>query len=498
MQTKILTLENFSNFKKKNEKKKIVMAHGVFDYLHIGHLRYFKQCKKHAEILIVSVTADKYVNKGLNKPYFNENLRIEAIASNVDVDYVILSDHITAEKNIEKIKPNYYAKGFDYKNSINTDNNLKKEVAILKKNKGKFLILKDIQHSSSKIINSSFLDHSKEHSKIIEKIKVKKINLEKELEELKSKKILLIGEAILDEFTYVKSLGKSRKNNLISTRYMKNETQHGGALFILKNLKEYFKNIDYLSFGTKNNYNFLKKEYSNIIPVICKKNQIIKKKRFVDFYNLNKIFQLNTNDQIDIEKSEYDKAIKKIKNISNNYDAIVICDFGQGLMNDSFLKFLNNLKIKKFINCQANSSNFGFNRFSKFKEAELLSSDEDEFRLTTNDDISNIPQIFNKNKKILNQYKNLYITAGKNGCYLFNKKNKIFVESFAVNNFVDSIGSGDVYFSYLIALHFLNKLQIEEKMFICHLASSLHSQSFANSKVMKKQNFTKFFNNLIL
>ena len=490
---KIINLENFPSIKKKFKSKKIIMAHGVFDYLHIGHLRYFKQCKEYAEILIVSVTADKFVNKGLNKPYFNEYLRMEAIASNMDVDYVILSNSPTAEKNIEKIKPNYYAKGYDYKNSIYNDKNLKKEVSSVKRYRGKFLILKDIQHSSSKIINSNFLEYSNNQSKIIEKIRNKKLNLDKELNKLKSKRILLVGEAILDEFTYVKSLGKSRKNNLISTRYMKNEIQHGGALFILKNLKEYFKKIDYLSFGTEENHIYLKKNYKNIIPIKCTNNQIIRKKRFVDFYNFNKIFQLNTNDQINIEKSEYNKAIKKIKEISKNYDAIVICDFGHGLISNDFLKFLNNFKIKKFINCQANSSNFGFNRFYKFKEAELLSSDEDEFRLTNNNDISNI-----LNQKFLTKYKNLYVTAGKNGCYLFNKKNKIFVESLVVNNFIDSIGSGDVYFSYLIILYFLKNFEIDEKMLICHLASSLHSQSFANSNVISKSQFIKYIKNLIL
>ena len=498
MKNKIINLENYFKLKKKLKSKKIIMAHGVFDYLHIGHLRYFNQCKKHADILIVSVTSDKYVNKGFNKPYFNDKLRMEAIASNIDVDYVVLSNSLTAERNIEKIKPDYYAKGNDYKSLINNDANFKKEILSLKKNKGKFLILKDIQHSSSKIINSSFLNYTNEQSKIIQKIKKKNLNLEKEFKNIKSKRILLIGETILDEFTYVKSLGKSRKNNLISTRYMKNEIQHGGALFILKNLNEYFNNIDYLSFCTQENYKFIKKIHKKVVPIFCKDDQIVKKKRFVDFYNLNKIFQLNTNDQLEINENNYISAKNKINKIKKKYDAIVICDFGHGLINGDFLKFLNKLKIKKFINCQANSSNFGFNRFYKFKEAELLSSDEDEFRLTTNDDKNNIKKIHANNRQYLKKYKNLIITAGKNGSYYFNKNSKFFVESFEVNNFIDSIGSGDVYFSYLISLFFSKKFDMKDKMLISHLASSLHSQSFANSKLIKKDKFLKYFNNLLM
>jgi cytidyltransferase-like protein len=56
----------------KNIKKKIIgLAHGVFDVLHSGHLLHFKECKKHCDVLIVSITDDKFVKKGPNRPIFN-------------------------------------------------------------------------------------------------------------------------------------------------------------------------------------------------------------------------------------------------------------------------------------------------------------------------------------------------------------------------------------------------------------------------------------------
>ena len=62
--------------KLKKEKKKIVLVHGVFDLLHIGHIKYFKKAKSYGDILIVSVTSNDYVNKGPNRPYFDEKLRM--------------------------------------------------------------------------------------------------------------------------------------------------------------------------------------------------------------------------------------------------------------------------------------------------------------------------------------------------------------------------------------------------------------------------------------
>ena len=74
---KILSSEELQkkiNYLKKI-KKKIVLCHGVFDVIHAGHISHFKSAKKFGDILIVSVTGDKFVNKGFNRPIFNLNDR---------------------------------------------------------------------------------------------------------------------------------------------------------------------------------------------------------------------------------------------------------------------------------------------------------------------------------------------------------------------------------------------------------------------------------------
>ena len=81
MKNKIYTLENFNKNKKLFNKKKIVLCHGVFDLMHIGHIKHFEEAKSYGEILIVSLTSDKYVNKGPNRPAFNEHNRAATLAS---------------------------------------------------------------------------------------------------------------------------------------------------------------------------------------------------------------------------------------------------------------------------------------------------------------------------------------------------------------------------------------------------------------------------------
>jgi len=62
----------------KTRGKRIVHCHGVFDLLHIGHIRYFEQAKILGDILVVTITPDIYVNKGPHRPIFTSRSRRRA------------------------------------------------------------------------------------------------------------------------------------------------------------------------------------------------------------------------------------------------------------------------------------------------------------------------------------------------------------------------------------------------------------------------------------
>ena len=83
MKQKIFSLEKLQKIlEKQSEKgKKVVLCHGVFDLLHIGHIKHFEEAKNFGDILVVTLTPDIYVNKGPKRPVFIEKLRVEAIAA---------------------------------------------------------------------------------------------------------------------------------------------------------------------------------------------------------------------------------------------------------------------------------------------------------------------------------------------------------------------------------------------------------------------------------
>lgn len=135
--------EIVGNLKKQN--KKIVTTNGVFDILHIGHIRYLKESKKLGDILIIAINSDNSVKKikDPRRPLNNENDRAEALASLECVDYVVIFNEENPIKILEEIKPDIHVKGGDY----NINQIIEKNV--VEKNGGKIIIIPEVKGYST-------------------------------------------------------------------------------------------------------------------------------------------------------------------------------------------------------------------------------------------------------------------------------------------------------------------------------------------------------------
>ena len=100
-----------------HRQKKIVFTNGVFDLLHVGHVRYLKEARALGDFLFIGVNADASVKKlkGNDRPLQNENDRAEILSSLACVDAVVIFNEETPEKLIHEVKPNILVKGGDWK-----------------------------------------------------------------------------------------------------------------------------------------------------------------------------------------------------------------------------------------------------------------------------------------------------------------------------------------------------------------------------------------------
>lgn len=123
---KFITFENLETklLNLKQEKKWIVLCHGCFDILHFGHAIHFNEAKKNGDILIVSITKDKFINKGHNRPIFNEEERAYLLCQLSSIDFVTINNTASAEDIIKIVKPEFYVKGKEYSDNKGSYNNL--------------------------------------------------------------------------------------------------------------------------------------------------------------------------------------------------------------------------------------------------------------------------------------------------------------------------------------------------------------------------------------
>ena len=140
--------------KLKKQKKKIVTTNGVFDILHLGHVKYLESAKKLGDILIVGVNTDSSVkqNKGNKRPINDEKSRIGVLAGLESVDYAFLFGEKDPRRWLEKIKPDFHVKAGDYKIHQII------EKGFVEKNKGKIVIAKVEKGYSTTGLISRILD----------------------------------------------------------------------------------------------------------------------------------------------------------------------------------------------------------------------------------------------------------------------------------------------------------------------------------------------------
>ena len=485
---KILSNKNIKNFLLKIKNKKIILCHGVFDILHYGHIKYFNASKKRGDILVVSVTSDQYVNKGFSRPYFSHERRMSVLASLKIIDGVILSEDFNCVKIINLIKPDFYAKGIEYKNKKNDlSKNIILEDRAVKKNNGKTIFIDEEVYSSGKLINQYGEIFDNEQENYIKKLKKKygTIKILNYLNSLKNQKSLVIGEAIIDKYISVSALGKSGKEPYLAFLRNNEKLYLGGALAIAKQVSEISNDVNLISYlGDKNSFNeFIK----NNLPKNLKKNFFVKKNsptilktRFVDSGSGKKFFGTYDMNDSNFSKKEYLKIYKLYNKIAKKVGNIIIADYDHGLVNSWLSKKLCYYKNKISLNAQINAANIGYHNLRKYKNISNIVINEAEIRYEFRDRKTPLPDL----AKILMRHlkaKNIVITMGSSGSLLVNRNNKIFICPAFSKKVLDKIGAGDSMLS-ILSLCFTKKIPEDVSLFFGNIVGSISVGMMANEK----------------
>lgn len=438
----------------KKEGKKVVQCHGVFELVHPGHLYHFEAARREGDVLVVSVTADEFVNKGPGRPIFPTPVRAKALATLEIIDYVTINNDFGAVEILKKIKPNIYFKGREYESALeDPDRNLYKEAQAIRSVGGEIKFSYEPTFSSTNFLKNYFDIYPQEVKNFLEDFGTKYsaqdiINILKSLGEMK---ILLIGETIIDEYHYCRGMGKIPKDNLIATKYLNDEVFAGGILACANHLAGFCDNVHLVTaLGRKNSYeDFIK---GKLKPNITFKffydddGQTIVKRRFIDPAFFTKMFEIYYFDDRHLPENVSQEIVDYLNDILPQYDLVVVNDYGHGFFDKNIIAMLTEKARFLAVDTQTNSANTGFNLITKYSRADYVCIDEPEARLATHQKDSDISVVIDQIFKMINVQK-LIITRGHLGSVGCEGTNKIYNTPVLSTKIVDRLGAGDAFFA---------------------------------------------------
>ncbi len=501
----IVTKKEFEDIRKKIKKKggKIILCHGVFDLVHPGHIQHFKEARSLGDVLVVSVTAEKYVRKGPGRPYFNDELRLQTLAAISYIDYVILSESYTVDDIVMSVQPDLYVKGQEYKNAEDDlTGKISEEVELVRKNGGDVYYTGGEVFSSTRLMNQAFPVFSDELKNYLDLFR-NKCSMETILEyveNMKKLKLLVIGDVIIDDYVFCKVQGLMSKNNAYSARFIDEEKYAGGSVAIARHLAAFCENVTLMSvMGEEEEYLRLAESKGvRFEPVISSEYRTIVKKRFVEpddkRKELTKVFVINNlPNKMEIDDKSRKAFINNIEKIIGEYDAVLLCDFGHGLISYGVMTVVQEKARKLILNCQTNSSNYGLNLITKYKRADFFSLDEKELRLAYGNYSKSQEELLTELSDHLNGIG--WLTRGSKGatCIEHGDMREIPAMSLDV---IDTIGAGDAFYS-MASLMAAAGADAEMSAFMGNVAGALASNIVGNKASLDKVNVLKFATTLL-
>ena len=508
---KIISKEDFSKLRQsfRDAGKKVVLCHGVFDLLHYGHIEHLEEAKKQGDILVVSVTAAKYVNKGPGRPYFDDYQRMAFLSSLEIVNYVLLSEAVTVHEIVSFVQPDIYAKGQEYARAEDdVTGNIAAEQSIVEKYGGKIFFTQGEVYSSTKLLNNFF-------AALPENVKEMAFSLRKKhgsdafshlrdaVERFSNTKVLVVGDVIIDAYVFCNVQGVTMKDATLSAFCDSEENYAGGSLAIARHLANFSQDVTLLSMmGTEYGLmDFIEdkmvgvhlellQDADFVTPLkrrYLKQNSV--RQEYTKLFSVNYLLKRGQRKRFD-----YTAFHEKLRAMAGNYDIVIVCDYGHGLLDDDALRIIEEKAKFLAVNCQTNSSNYGTNLITKYRRADCFVVDERELRLAFGQALTSRHRLLRQLAEKLHADMS-WATIGADGA-IGNAADEQVRSPALLLRVKDTIGAGDAFYA-LAALAALHRMPLDLATLLANAAGALKTNVVGNKEAVKKVDLLKFLSTVM-
>jgi rfaE bifunctional protein kinase chain/domain/rfaE bifunctional protein nucleotidyltransferase chain/domain len=433
--------------------KKVIMCHGTFDLVHPGHIRHLMYAKEHADVLVASLTSDAHINKANFRPFVPQDLRAMNLAALECVDYVIIDANATPIENLKFLQPDFFAKGYEY-SAEGVHPKTREEMETIEAYGGELLFTPgDLVLSSSAIIEATPPNLAMEkllallHSEGLEFD-----DLKQTLAKLKGVRVHVLGDTIVDSYTYCSLIGGTAKTPTFSVKYDHEVDFPGGAAVVAKHLREAGAEVVFSTvLGDDSLKDFVLNDLNaagiECHAVIDSTRPTTQKNAFItNGYRMLKVDKLDnrpiSEHTVDALKSELAK---------HQVDVVVFSDFRHGIFNKVTIPQLTAAIPSDALRVADSQVANRWGNILEFQDFDLITPNEREARFALGDQDSTVrPLALDLYKKA--GCKLLILKLGERGMITYRAPSPEVRSFFTVDSFadkvVDAVGAGDALLSY--------------------------------------------------
>ncbi|MCB9677380.1 MAG: adenylyltransferase/cytidyltransferase family protein [Alphaproteobacteria bacterium] len=461
--TKILPLSELQAVRARlrAEGKRVVQCHGCFDIVHPGHVRYLRFASEQGDVLVVSVSSDAVVGKGLDRPYINEELRMENLAALEFVDYVVLDDHTWAGPILEAVKPDVYVKGKEYE--TNQDPRFLKERSLVEDYGGTVIFGSgDVVFSSSAIISRYRQKFDLDRDRIAffcRRHGITRDAVDTALTSFLGKKVVVFADPLLDVYVHGEAAEVASEAPILSVTPTSETVYVGGGALIAGQLALLGADVTLVTVlsddadAARFRSELARTRVSLEVVPSERRPTFVKTRYLVDG---TKVFKVDRGRRSELTTHEAELVQARLADLLEGADALVVTDFGYGLVGQPLADAIHRITEATGTPWFADVSGGQRASILKFRGPSLAAPTEQELRFAFGDRESGVSHL------ALAYYretaaKGLVITMGARGAVLFRppegdeaRLGSDFLPAFDAVA-VDNVGAGDVFLSGLIA-----------------------------------------------
>lgn len=425
--------------------RRIALVHGSFDGSEDVDAKLFEALRGLADLVVATVISDRAHHARGESAVFTEHERLARAALIDDADLVATVPWASAKEVIDELRPQVYGVQTAQKLSatpspeeLDALERVGAELFALHRH-GRTVSERRI-HVQSRTLGRSF---------VIEQIVARRSpeDILRDVDALRERRVLVVGETIIDEYAYCSALGKSGKEPMLVTRFQSCEAQAGGVLAIANHLADFCGHVELVSAlgAVESREEFVRSalrpeiraqfSYTESAPTIVKR-------RYIEAYSLAKMFGVYHIDDTPLAGDEEDAFYTLLDGALDRCDTVVVGDYGHGLLTPRVVTLLSKKARFLALNTQLNAANAGYHTLSKYPRADYACLHEGELRMDARDLRSELRGLMELTANGFGA-RALMVTLGKRGTLLYQRNAGFFACPALASTVIERVGAGD-------------------------------------------------------